>query len=326
VNNKNKPNIVVLDGYTLNPGDLSWNELKALGKCTIYDRSAPEKVVNRAKDAQMVLTNKTPLPSTVIKELDQLEYIGVLATGFNIVDIQAASEQKITVTNVPTYGTKSVAQMVFAHVLNITQHVAYHDQTVKQGRWASSKDFCYWDYPLIELSGKTMGIIGLGRIGQETAKLADAFGLNVLAHDVNPPVRAPQTIRMTSLDNLIKNSDIISLHCPLTPKTEKLINAERIEMMKTTAILVNTSRGPLVDEHALADALNNQKITAAGLDVLSEEPPSENNPLIRVKNCYITPHIAWATQSARARLMKTVIENLKSYLEGTPQNMINSFS
>lgn len=316
-------NIVVLDGYTLNPGDLTWKDLESLGRCTVYDRSAPEEVVPRAKDAEIVLTNKTVLSSDTIQQLPKMKYIGVLATGYNIVDIEAAHDKDIPVTNVPTYGTQSVVQMVFAHLLNFTQHAAHHAQTVRSGRWTSSPDFCYWDTPLIELAGQTMGIIGLGKIGKATAKLAIAFGMNVIFYDIAKPPNAPEGCKFIELKDIFRTSDVISLHCPLTSDTKKLINTERLELMKKTAFLINTSRGPLVDEQALADALNNKRIAGAGLDVLSEEPPGENNPLLKAKNCYITPHIAWATIAARKRLLQVAVDNVASFLAGKPKNVIN---
>jgi len=322
-------NIVVLDGYTLNPGDLTWKELESLGQCTVtvYDRTDPKEVVPRAKNAEIVLTNKTVLSSDVIAQLPKLKYIGVLATGYNIVDIEAARDLDIPVTNVPAYSTQSVAQMVFAHLLNLAQHVAHHAETVRCGRWASNPDFCYWDTPLIELVGLTMGIIGVGRIGQATAKLALAFGMKVIAYDIVTPssmlVGSPEGCQFVELDDIFRLSDVVSLHCPLTPQTKKLINKERLELMKRTAFLINTSRGPLVDEQALAEALNNEKIAGAGLDVLSEEPPSKHNPLLKAKSCYLTPHIAWATHAARQRLLQVVVNNVASFLAGRLQNVVN---
>jgi glycerate dehydrogenase len=316
-------NIVVLDGYTLNPGDLSWKGLESLGQSIVYDRSAPEEVVPRAKDAQIVLTNKTVLSSDIIKQLPKMKYIGVLATGYNIVDIETAHDKNIPVTNVPTYGTQSVAQMVFAHLLNFTQHTAHHAQTVSSGKWTSNPDFCYWDMPLIELAGLTMGIIGFGRIGQATAKLALAFGMNVIFYDTIKPPNTPEGCQFKGLDDIFRTSDVISLHCPLTSDTKNIINSERLKLMKKTAFLINTSRGPLVDEQALADALNNETIAGAGLDVLSEEPPSENNPLLKARNCYITPHIAWATIAARKRLLQVAVDNVVSFIEGKLQNVVN---
>lgn len=280
--------IVVLDGYTLNPGDLTWKDLESLGKCAVYDRTPPKEVVPRAKDAEIVLTNKTVLSSDTIRQLPELKYIGVLATGYNIVDIETARERGIPVTNVPAYGTRSVAQMVFAHILNLAQHVAHHAETARCGRWTSNPDFCYWDTPLIELAGLTMGIIGFGRIGQAVAKPALAFGMKVIAYDIVTPSKipggSPEGCQFVELDDIFRISDVVSLHCPLTPQTKKIINKKRLELMKRDAFLINTSRGSLVDEHALARALNNQRIAGAGLDVLSEEPPEKNNPLLKAKN------------------------------------------
>ncbi|MHC4460972.1 MAG: D-2-hydroxyacid dehydrogenase [Planctomycetota bacterium] len=316
-------NIVVLDGYTLNPGDLTWKDLESLGQCTVYDRTGPKEVVPRATNAGIVLTNKTVLSSDVIKQLPKLKYIGVLATGYNIVDAEAARGRSIPVTNVPAYGTQSVAQMVFAHLLNLTQHVGHHAETVSSGRWTSNPDFCYWDTPLIELAGLTMGIIGFGRIGQATAKLALAFGMKVITYDIVTPSSIYKGCQFVELDDIFRVSDVISLHCPLTPQTKNIINKERLELMKKTAYLVNTSRGPLVDEQALAEALNNEGIAGAGLDVLSSEPPEKNNPLLKAKNCSITPHIAWATRAARERLLKVVVDNVASFLAGRCQNVVN---
>ena len=316
-------NIVVLDGYTLNPGDLTWNDLKALGTCTVYDRTPPEEVVSRAKEAEIALTNKTVLSADVIKQLPKLKYIGVLATGYNVVDIEAALDAGIPVTNVPSYSTPSVAQLVFAHLLNLAHHVGAHSETVKNGKWASNIDFCYWDTPLIELAGLTMGIIGFGRIGKATAKLALAFGMKVIAYDVVKPSSMPEGCQFVDLEDVFRSSDVVSLHCPLTPQTQYIINKECLELMKNTAFLINAGRGPLVDEQALAQALNNEVIAGAGLDVLSSEPPEKDNPLLKAKNCYITPHIAWATRSARQRLLKVVVDNVAAFLAGNPQNVVN---
>jgi glycerate dehydrogenase len=320
-------NIVVLDGYTLNPGDLTWEGLESLGKCVVYDRTPPEEVVPRAEDSQIILTNKTVLSSDVISQLPKLRYIGVLATGYNVVDTEAARARNIPVTNVPTYGTQSVAQMVFAHLLNLAQHVAHHAGTVRAGRWASNPDFCYWDMPLIELAGLTMGIIGYGRIGRAVANLALAFGMNVIAYDIDTSLKitrdSPSEVQFVQMDDIFRDSDVISLHCPLTPQTKNIINEERLKKMKKTAFLINTSRGPLVDEQALAWALENEWIAGAGLDVLSEEPPDKNNPLIEAKNCFITPHIAWATHSARKRLLQIAVDNVASFLEGKTKNVVN---
>jgi glycerate dehydrogenase len=315
--------IVVLDGYALNPGDLSWNDLEVSGECRIYDYTKADETINRAKEADVVFTNKTVLSSAIINQLPNLKYIGVLATGYNVVDIEEARKKKITVTNIPAYGTDSVAQMVFAHLLNLTQRVEYHAKTVAGGRWSSSRDFCYWDVPLIELKDLTMGIIGIGRIGQAVARLALAFGMKVLATDLQKPSSLPEGIKFVALEELLKQSDVISLHCPLTKETEKVINAERLSLMKKTAFLINTSRGPLIDEPALANALNSGRIAGAGLDVLSVEPPKTDNPLLKAKNCFITPHIAWATKAARKRLMDIAVKNLKEFIENRPVNVVN---
>ncbi len=315
--------IVVLDGYTLNPGDLSWKELEAFGPCIVYHRTVPEDVLSRSEGADIILTNKTVLSTDIIEQLPALKYIGVLATGYNVVDIEAADERGIVITNVPAYSTQSVAQLVFAHLLNLAHHVSHHAQTVRGGRWASSVDFCYWDTPLIELAEMTMGIVGFGRIGQTTAKLAKAFGMKVIAYDIVKPSNMPQDCQFVELDDIFRRSDIVTLHCPLTLQTEKIVNSRRLALMKKTAFLINTGRGPLVDEQALADALNNGNIAGAGLDVLSSEPPKEDNPLLEAKNCFITPHIAWATQAARQRLMTVVVDNVAAFLAGTPQNVVN---
>jgi len=315
--------IVVLDGYTLNPGDLSWDALHALGEVTMYDRTPPEQVVARCRGAQAVLTNKAPVPRAAIAQLPALRYIGVLATGYNIVDVEAARERGIPVTNVPEYGTRSVAQMTFAHLLELALHVGHHAWTVRQGRWASSIDFCYWDYPLIELAGLTMGLVGLGRIGRATAELALAFGMQVLAYDIAVPPALPAGVAMTDLETLLRASDVVSLHTPLTAQNQGMINAERLALMKPTAFLINTSRGPLVVAQDLADALNSGRLAGAGLDVLAVEPPPPDNPLLTARHCLITPHISWATTAARARLMDTVVENLQAFQAGAPQNVVN---
>jgi glycerate dehydrogenase len=315
--------IVVLDGYTLNPGDLSWDALEALGDTTIHEYSAADDVVPNAQGADIIMPNKAVISREVIEQLPDLKYIGVQATGFNVIDLEAASEKNIVVTNIPTYGTPSVGQMVFAHLLNLTQRVAHHAETVREGRWASCRDFCYWDFPLTELMGLTMGIVGYGRIGQRTGDIARAFGMKVLAHDEYiKPADFPDA-EFVSVDEIFKRSDAISLHCPLTPETDKLANATRLALMKPTAFLINTSRGPLVDDQALADALNAGILAGAGLDVLSVEPPPMDNPLITAKNCFITPHIAWATRSARSRLLNTLVENAKAWIDGKPQNVVN---
>lgn len=316
--------ITVLDGHTLNPGDLDWSRLQALGECSIYDRTSPDSVVTRAADAQIVLTNKTVLDRPSIERLTALQYIGVLATGYNIVDVQAAADRGIAVTNVPTYGTQSVAQMVFAHLLNFTQHTAEHSCAVREGRWSDCPDFCFWDFPLVELAGLTMGIVGYGRIGRATARLARAFDMKVIAYESEASARDSNTdARFVELETLLTESDVVSLHCPLTPQTKNLITSERLSMMKSSAFLINTSRGPLIDDTALAIALNQGTIAGAGLDVLPVEPPPANNPLFAAKNCYITPHIAWGTRAARSRLLTTAIENVEAFVAGEPRNMVS---
>jgi glycerate dehydrogenase len=306
--------IVVLDGYTLNPGDLSWDALRELGSCEIYDRSAPDEIVPRSTSAEIVLTNKVKLNGEYISSVPTLKYIGVTATGYNIVDVAAARERKVIVTNVPTYGTQSVAQMTFALLLELTQHVGHHAQTVREGRWTRSPDFCYWDYPLIELDGLTFGVVGFGRIGKMVGQLAEAFGMKILTYSRKQPA--------AEMETLFRQSDIISLHCRLAPQTERLVNEERLAWMKPTAFLLNTSRGPLIDESALAKVLNEGRIAGAGLDVLAVEPPTADNPLLRAKNCLITPHIAWATRAARSRLMEAVVENVRAFLAGESKNVV----
>jgi glycerate dehydrogenase len=314
--------IVVLDGYTLNPGDLSWEELEELGDCEIYDRTAPGDTVSRAAEAEIILTNKVVLSRDVIAKLPKLRYIGVLATGCNVVDTAAAKERGIPVTNVPTYGTASVAQMTFAHILNLTQRVGDHSQSTRGGDWSKSADFCYWNHPLVELDGLTIGIIGFGRIGRAVASIARSFGMKVLAYDAAAPVESGDA-EPAEVDDIFRQSDVVTLHCPLTPQTEGLVNAERLSMMKSTAFLINTGRGPLVDEHALADALNSGVITGAGVDVLSKEPPDGANPLLHARDCYVTPHIAWAAEASRQRLMDTAIANIRAFIDGNPQNTVN---
>ncbi|MBN2029824.1 D-2-hydroxyacid dehydrogenase [bacterium] len=315
--------IVILDSHTLNPGDLSWDTLKALGACTIYDRTSPENVFERSKEADILLTNKVMLTKEIINRLPHLKYIGVMATGYNVVDIEAARRKNIPVTNVPAYGTQSVVQMVFAHLLHFTQHVAHHAETVRHGKWTQAPDFCYWDEALIELENLTMGIIGFGKIGRRVSEVATALGMKVLINDLAPVSDLPKNIRQVDTPTIFRESDVLTLHCPLTKNNHQLINQERLSLMKKTAYLINTARGPLINEKALADALNNGRIAGAGLDVLSVEPPPEDNPLLRAKNCAITPHIAWATRSARQRLLNTLAENIKGFLEGNPQNVIN---
>ena len=314
--------IVVLDGYAANPGDLRWDELQSIGECVIYDRTAPAEVLERSSGAEILLTNKTVLTAEHMAALPELKYIGVLATGYNIVDVDAAKERGIVVANIPAYSTDSVAQMVFAHILNITQQVQHHSEEVRKGRWAGSKDFCFWDTPLIELRGKKIGIVGLGHTGFTTARIAIGFGMQVCAYTSKTNFQLPPEIRKMELDELFRECDIISLHCPLTDSTRELVNAERLKMMKHTAILINTGRGPLINEQDLADALNNGEIYAAGLDVLSQEPPRADNPLLSARNCYITPHIAWASTAARERLMLVMLENIKAWLGGKTINNV----
>lgn len=315
-------NIVVLDGYTLNPGDLSWDDLKALASCDIYDRTSPEQLHSRAKYADILITNKCPLRKEHFVELPKLKYIGVTATGYNIVDIEAAKERKIVVTNVPTYGTRSVAQMTFALLLELTQHVGHHSRRVAEGAWTKSNDWCFWDRPLIELEDRVMGIVGFGRIGRAVADLAIAFGMHVQIATRSKRDDIPSGVRVVELEELFRTSDVISLHCPLTPETDQLVNADRLELMKPSAFLLNTSRGPLIDEKALAAALNSDRLAGAAVDVLSIEPPPANNPLLGAKNCLVTPHIAWATRSARARLMNIAVENVRAFLAGRPVNVV----
>lgn len=315
-------NVVVLDGYTLNPGDLSWNKLEELGNLTVYDRTPVELIVERAQSAEIVLTNKTRLTAHTINSLPHLQYIGVLATGFNVVDIQAAKERGVPVVNIPDYGTSSVAQSVFALILELTNQVKLHSDAVFQGEWTSCPDFCFTKTPLMELEGKTLGVIGYGRIGQAVAKIADAFGMEVL-FTARSQRNDANIGRQVELKQLLRDSDIISLHCPLTEDTQGLINQRAIEQMKPSAFLINTSRGPLIQEQDLADALKAGRLAGAGLDVLSVEPPSAENPLFQAPNCIITPHIAWATKEARARLMDIAVDNLQAFQNGNPQNVVN---
>ena len=314
-------NIVCLDGYTLNPGDLNWAELHSLGPCTIYDRTPAAEVVLRAAEADILLTNKTELTGGHLQNLSRLKYIGVLATGTNIVDLAATRARGISVTNVPAYGTKSVAQTTFALLLELAHHTGDHARTVREGRWSHSTDWCYWDFPLIELDGLTLGVVGFGRIGRTVAELGAAFGMKVLAYN-HTAKAAPPFVRFVELEALFRESDIVSLHCPLTPQTVELVNAQRLALMKPTAFLLNTSRGPLVNEQALADVLNSGRIAGAAMDVLSKEPPPGDNPLLTAKNCLITPHLAWATRAARSRLMKIAVENVRAFLKGRPQNLV----
>lgn len=313
--------IVVLDGYCLNPGDLSWKDMESLGELEVYDRTAPAELLERSMGAEVLITNKTLITAQDMEALPQLKYIGVLATGYNVVDIEAARKKGVVVTNIPAYSTCSVAQMVFAHLLNITQRVGhYADENVK-GRWTNSVDFCYWDTNLIELDGKKMGIVGFGNIGQATARIAQAFGMEVCIYTSKEQSALPLGMKKMSLDELFAECDVVSLHCPLTPDTKEMVNANRLKTMKSNAILINTGRGPLVNEQDLADALNAGQIAGAGLDVLSIEPSVMGNPLLSAKNCFITPHIAWATKEARIRLMQIAVDNLKGYING---NVVNN--
>ena len=314
--------IVVLDGHTLNPGDLSWNGLEALGDCTVYDRTPPGLVVGRAREAAVVLTNKTVLDADTIAQLPELKYIGVLATGFNVVDIDAARQRGIPVTNVPAYSTRSVAQATFALLLELVQHVGHHAQTVRDGRWCASPDFCYSDTPLVELDGLTIGLIGYGSIARVVAATARSFGMRVIAHRRSDQPAA-DGVRLIDLESLLRESDVVSLHCPLTAENHRLLDAPRLALMKPGAFLINTARGPLIDEQALADALNTGRLAGAGLDVLAVEPARPDNPLLTARNCVITPHIAWATGAARRRLMDVVVANVRAFLAGTPENVVN---
>lgn len=317
--------IVVLDGYTLNPGDLSWKDLEALGTVKIYDRTRPGEVVERATGAQVVLTNKTVLDGEALSQLPDLKYIGVLATGYNVVNLEAARRQGITVTNIPAYSTDSVAQMVFAHLLNITQRVGHYAEEVASGHWTKQADFSYWNTPLVELAGKTLGVIGLGHTGMATTRIALAFGMQVLAYTSKSAAELPAGIRKAdSLEQVFSDSNVVSLHCPLTETTKNLVNMERLKLMKREAVLINTGRGGLVNETDLAEALEKGLLAAAGVDVLSSEPPVPGHPLVGVKNCFITPHIAWATLEARQRLMGQAVRNIEAFLSGQPINTVIS--
>lgn len=315
--------IVVLDGYSLNPGDLSWKEIESLGECKIYDRSTTTEAIKRAWDADAILTNKVAFRKETLEILPNLKYIGVLATGYNSIDIETAKQKGIIVTNIPAYSTNSVAQMVFAHLLTISNRVEHYTEEVKKGNWTQSKDFTFWDTPLFELNGKTIGIIGLGHIGMAVARISMAFGMKVIALTSQQKENLPNGILSVSKEELFKQSDIVTLHSPLTPETRNLVNAEMLSLMKPWAILINTSRGPLINEKDLADALNNKQILAAGVDVLSSEPPKADNPLLTARNCFITPHIAWATIEARTRLMQIATQNLRGFINGEIQNKIS---
>lgn len=315
--------IVILDGYTENPGDLSWEGFERLGTLTVYDRTEPSEIVSRIGDAEAVIINKCPITAETMDACPELRYVGVLATGYNVVDVAAAKERHIAVTNIPTYGTTAVAQMVFAHLLAICQHVEAHSQAVHQGEWNTNPDWCFWNYPLVELAGKTMGIVGFGRIGQTVAGIARALGMNVLAFDHHETETGRALAQYVSLEELLRRSDVISMHCPLFPETERMINRDTIAQMKDGVYFINTSRGQLVDEQALADALNSGKVAHAGLDVVYTEPIRTDNPLLKAKNCFITPHIAWAPKESRKRLMDIAVDNLAQFAAGTPVNVVN---
>jgi glycerate dehydrogenase len=318
-----KKSIVILDGYTANPGDLSWEKLKEIGSLTVYDRTKPEETIERAKEAEIVLTNKVLLRREEIEQLPRLKYIGVLATGYNVVDLEAARERGIIVTNVPAYSTESVAQMVFAHLLTVTNRTEHYAIQNRQGKWTASPDFSYWDTTLTELAGKTFGIVGLGNIGQRVAAIAQAFGMKVIAYTSKAENQLPDYIEKKTMEELLAESDVLSLHCPLTPDTKHLINKETLQMMKASAILINTGRGPLVNDQAVAEALNSQQLRAFCADVLTEEPPHADNPLLQCEHAYITPHIAWATCEARTRLIEIATENVKAFIEGKAQNVVS---
>lgn len=316
--------IVVLDGYTLNPGDLAWDGLKGLGDLTVYDRTPADKVVERANGAEVVFTNKTPMGEDVLNRLPSLKFIGVLATGYNIVNTEVAKEKGIIVANVPGYGTTSVVQMTFALLLELCLHVQQHSHAVMEGKWAASADWCFWDYPLVELAGKTIGIIGFGRIGQQVGDVATAFGMHIIGNSRTQTDQSHRkNFKWADVPQLLEQSDVVSIHCPLLPETQGLINRESLKQMKKSAFLLNTSRGPIIVDEDLADALNNEVIAGAGIDVLSVEPPSKENPLFKAKNCIITPHIAWATKEARRRLMDITVDNLTAFINGAPVNVVN---
>lgn len=315
--------IVVLDGYTLNPGDLSWDALKALGEVTLHDRTPPGEVAARCADAEIIVTNKALVPREVIAALPKLRFIAVTATGFNIVDAVAAKERGIPVSNVPLYGTRAVAQFTIALLLELCHHVGAHADSVRAGDWVKSADWCYARFPLLELDGLTFGVVGWGRIGQATADIARAMGMKIIAASRSP--KPPQDgVEFVAVDEVFRRADVVSLHCPLTADTKSLVNAERLALMKPTAFLLNTSRGPLLDEAAVAAALNSGRLAAAGLDVLSSEPPKADNPLLTARNCLITPHQAWAAKAARARLMETTVANVRAFLAGQPENVVNA--
>jgi len=314
--------IVVLDGFALNPGDLSWDNLKKLGECTVYERTKPEEVIERSFGADALITNKVVIDKSLMEKLPGLKYIGVTATGYNVVDVRAATDRNIVVTNIPAYSTNSVAQLVFSHLLNVANRVEFHANSVKAGEWAMNPDFAYWKTSQTELAGKTIGIVGFGQIGRKVAEIAQVFGMNVIFYNRSPKTDLPKGMIQKKLDEVFAESDFVSLNCPLTSENAGFVNRKLIETMKPGAVLINTGRGGLVNEPDLAEALNTGKIAAACLDVLSTEPPLPDNPLIAARNCFITPHIAWATLEARQRLMNVTIENLENYLSGTPKNVV----
>ena len=314
--------ITILDGYGMNPGDMSWEPLEQLGELTVYDRTAPSEILGRAAGSEALLTNKTVLTGEILRALPGLRYVGVLATGYNVVDIDTARQLGIVVTNIPAYSTDSVVQMVFAHLLAITNRVEHYTAENRRGRWSGNPDFCYWDSPLRELSGKTFGIVGLGNIGMAVSRVALAFGMKVKAYTSKSPDSLPAGVSKADLDELFSTSDVVSLHCPLTESTRHLVNAARLAQMKPSAILINTGRGPLVDEEALAEALGSGRIHAAGLDVLTSEPPSADNPLLKAPNCFITPHLGWATKEARERLLDIATDNLRGFIAGAIRNNV----
>ncbi len=316
--------IVVLDGFTANPGDLSWESMKALGDLTVYARTPASKVVEQAKDAEIVLTNKVKFPREVIEQLPNLKYIGVLATGYNVVDIDAAKEHGVVVTNIPAYSTDSVVQMTFAHLLNITNQVGHYADEVRQEKWSKNPDFCYWNTPLMELSGKVLGVVGLGNIGLRVATVARQFGMDVYAVTSKRADQLPEGIQKSSLDGVLAVADVLTLHCPLTADTEHIINAESLAKMKHGTILLNTGRGPLIDEQAVADALASGKLLGYGADVMTLEPPSPENLLLKQPHAYFTPHIAWASYEARTRLIATAVENVRAFVDGRPVNVVNA--
>ena len=315
--------IVVLDGYGVNPGDLSWGKLEELGELTVYERTAPEEVLTRTEEAEIVLTNKVVLSAEILCKLPKLKYIGVLATGYNVVDTEAARAQGVAVTNIPAYSTDSVVQMTFAHILNITNCVAHYARENREGKWARSKDFCYWDTPLLELSGLTLGVVGLGNIGMKVARVARTLGMEVYAATSKSSSSLPEGIQKTTFKGLLGVCDILTLHCPLTPDTRELVNAKTLGMMKRGAVVINTGRGPLVNENDVAEALRSGQLAAYGADVMCQEPPREDNPLLAEPNAFITPHVAWATIDARRRLMKIAADNIKAFVEGKPVNVVD---